>query len=253
MQHTRRRTGGSPSENTDIFPSMATPGAMRSSYGRFLQARPTLSTLALGRNQTPSASFSTTAPLCKRRRKARKTNRDMNPARGVSSIYRSGPREPLSMSDIPLPRPVDFKPEVKVDENHGLWGFFPAPGKLLYTPEETEKHGRAWKVEELRKKSWEDLHALWWKCCRERNMIATSQLELERAELGFGRRELENRDEEVSPLLRCLEAYGKCGTQLTLHLDRSERLWVRFDMPSRNDITRGRMLRKWHARTPRSI
>jgi len=101
------------------------------------------------------------------------------------------------MSDMPLPRPVDFKPEVKVDENHGLWGFFPAPGKLLYTPEETEKHGRAWKVEELRKKSWEDLHALWWKCCRERNMIATSQLELERTELGFGRRELENRDEEV--------------------------------------------------------
>lgn len=179
---------------------MASPSALRPLYGRILLPQTSLSALALGRNQTPAAAaaFTTSAPLCKRKGKVRGTNRDMNPGRGVSSIYRSGPREPLSMSDVPLPRPVDFKPEVKLDENHGLWGFFPAPGKLLYTPEETEKHGRAWKMEELRKKSWEDLHALWWKCCRERNMIATSQVELERSELGFGKRELENRDEEVS-------------------------------------------------------
>ena len=176
---------------------MASPGALRPSYGRLLQPKHSLSALALGRNQTQAAAFSTSAPLCKRRAKVRGTNRDMNPGRGVSSIYRSGPREPLSMSDIPLPRPVDFKPEIKVDEKHGLWGFFPAPGKLVYTPEEAEKHGRAWKLEELRRKSWEDLHALWWKCCRERNMLATSLVELERSELGFGKRELELRDEEV--------------------------------------------------------
>lgn len=176
---------------------MASPGALRPSYGRLLQPKHSLSALALGRNQTQAAAFSTSAPLCKRRAKVRGTNRDMNPGRGVSSIYRSGPREPLSMSDIPLPRPVDFKPEIKVDEKHGLWGFFPAPGKLVYTPEEAEKHGRAWKLEELRRKSWEDLHALWWSCCRERNMLATSLVELERSELGFGKRELELRDEEV--------------------------------------------------------
>lgn len=104
------------------------------------------------------------------------------------------------MSNIPLPRPRDFKPAVKVSDDHGLWGFFPSPGKLLLTPEETEKHGRSWTVEELRKKSWEDLYSLWWVCCRERNMIATSRAELSRSKLGFGDRELDTRDVTV-----CLE------------------------------------------------
>lgn len=116
------------------------------------------------------------------------------------------------MSNIPLPKPREFKPKVQVDENHGLWGFFPEPGKLVMTPKETEEHGRAWTVEELRKKSWEDLHALWWTCCKERNMLATAKVELARGKLGFGDRELDTRDEEVmvsplnsnSPFMECI-------------------------------------------------
>ncbi|PHH59233.1 hypothetical protein CDD81_3551 [Ophiocordyceps australis] len=101
------------------------------------------------------------------------------------------------MSNIKLPEAHNFQPEAKVDHNHGLWGFFPAPGKLLMTPEETEKHGRAWTMEELRKKSWGDLHSLWWICCKERNMLSTSMMTLEKTELGFGEDELMHRDNEV--------------------------------------------------------
>ncbi|KAK1256057.1 hypothetical protein MKX07_008316 [Trichoderma sp. CBMAI-0711] len=148
---------------------------------------------------TRAATFSTTAPRCKRKTK------DGNKRRGVSSLYGSGPREPLSVSDAPLPKPVEFKPKIEVDESHGLWGFFPAPGKLLLTPKETEEHGRAWTVEELRRKSWEDLHALWWKCCKERNMLATAREELLRGKFGFGEREIGTRDDEVTKTMRAIK------------------------------------------------
>lgn len=109
------------------------------------------------------------------------------------------------MSNVPLPKPREFRPKIQLDESHGLWGFFPAPGKLMMTPNETEEYGRAWTVEELRKKSWDDLHSLWWACCRERNMLATSKAELLRGKLGFGEREIEARDQEVTTTMRAIK------------------------------------------------
>jgi large subunit ribosomal protein L47 len=173
---------------------MANSSVIRLPLGRLVrlgEARPASSFQLPQAAATKAASFSTTSAQCKRK------TRDANRNRGVSSLYRSGPREPLSVSGEPLPVPKIRKPEVKTDEDHGLWGFFQKKGVLMNTPLEDSKHGRAWTAEELRKKDWEDLHALWWVCCKERNRIATADLERTRSKLGFGEFESAQRDEQV--------------------------------------------------------
>lgn len=58
--------------------------------------------------------------------------------------------------------------------------------------------GRSWGIQELRERSWEDLHALWHVCVRERNRIATSDLERTRLRAGYGDYESQERDKVVS-------------------------------------------------------
>ncbi|EEY18268.1 50S ribosomal protein L4 [Verticillium alfalfae VaMs.102] len=148
---------------------MANANTLRPSIGRLatrVTITPTRAVTAQFLSST-AAPFSTSTAQCKRK------TRDNNRLRGVSALRRTGPREPLSVSWDELPKPVDFKPRIDTDADHGLWGFFSAEGKLMNQPKEDEAHGRAWTVKELREKGWEDLHALWWSCCRERNRIAT--------------------------------------------------------------------------------
>ncbi|TLD21505.1 hypothetical protein PspLS_08996 [Pyricularia sp. CBS 133598] len=107
-----------------------------------------------------------------------RTTRDNNRLRGQSTIHRSGIRRPLSVSDEEIPQPVQEEGvgkmrEEDTDPDHGLWGFF-YDKQLVATPQQLSAHGRSWTVQELRGKSWEDLHALWWTCCRERNRIVTA-------------------------------------------------------------------------------
>ena len=84
------------------------------------------------------SQFSTSHSLRQRRR------RDGNPNRGVSALRRTGLRHPIGMSKEPLPVPVldpKKRSKVKVDENHGLWGFFNKDRTALSTPEQDAAYG----------------------------------------------------------------------------------------------------------------
>ncbi|CAG7921653.1 unnamed protein product [Penicillium olsonii] len=146
-----------------------------------------------------SSSFSSTAPVG-----GRNPRRDRSKNRGVSAIHRTGPRYPLVASRWPLPKPVS--PEAlqrrETNPNHGLWAFFPPTRESLPLPEYDNAHGRSWGIQELRERSWEDLHALWHVCVRERNRIMTSDLERTRVRAGYGDYESQERDKVIKSTMK---------------------------------------------------
>jgi large subunit ribosomal protein L47 len=177
-------------------PSMGTLGRISSSY-----SSSSSTTISGPLRLTQTASLSTTAALLKRHKyPGARDNKDYSKKRGESAIRRTGTRWRLSMSDEPLPRPVprDQLPAIETDPDHGLWDFFHNRTIVVNPPEEDTKHGRSWSVEELRHKSWDDLHRLWWVCVKERNRIATANWERNKSKLGFGENESMKRDFEVS-------------------------------------------------------
>ncbi len=151
------------------------------------------------------SSFSTTSNLSVRAVK----KRDGNTRRGESALRRTGTKYPNGMSKQPLPQPV-LDPDRKIDNdpNHGLWEFFNKEREALTKPVKPAENGkqsgmpppigRAWTVEELRHKSWEDLHSLWYICCKERNRLATELKERKRLYVKVGDLGARKRDLTVS-------------------------------------------------------
>ncbi|KIK52047.1 hypothetical protein GYMLUDRAFT_208245 [Collybiopsis luxurians FD-317 M1] len=107
----------------------------------------------------------------------------------------TGPNGANTETNSKVVAPVRLGNRVPVREDHGLYAFFrkkePAPGQTLVgeaqyetlggTPNMEAIHsGRSWKASELRLKSFEDLHVLWYILLRERNLLATQQEEVRR-------------------------------------------------------------------------
>lgn len=146
-----------------------------------------------------SAPFSSTSSQQKRARK------DGNLYRGVSALYRSGLNKGLHrhnwVTEYPLPKPVldpARRTQMATDPEHGLWDFFPPNKTLMATPAEMNAHGRAWSVQELRVKDWDDLHRLWWVCIKERNRLYTYEVERKRLGGMYGDYESQKRMKVVS-------------------------------------------------------
>ncbi|KAF2149960.1 MRP-L47-domain-containing protein [Myriangium duriaei CBS 260.36] len=136
--------------------------------------------------------------------------RETNKQRGLSALRRTGLRkgQTLSVKLENLPKPVldpSKRSEVEIDPDHGLWKFFNPDRTSIATPEYNNAFGRAWTVQELRQKSWEDLHKLWWVCTYERNRIATEEAERERTNAGYGEAEAHSRSEEIKLTMRAIK------------------------------------------------
>lgn len=185
--------------NTSIRPAI---GRLINSAGNQYAANSSVLAVLSART-TQSCPFSSTPE-----RSMRRPRRDNNRLRGLSSIYRSGPRFRMNIGKQEVPKPADFKPKVDVDPEHGLWDFFYSKEALLLTPTEDAEHGRGWTVEELRHKSWDDLHKLWWVCVKEQNRVATARKEKSRLKLQTGEDETAERLAEVRIFCALTDSIG---------------------------------------------
>ncbi|CAE6489866.1 unnamed protein product [Rhizoctonia solani] len=111
------------------------------------------------------------------------------PARKPSAKQRAIPPRVFPRAETPSGH---LRPDLKVetDANHGLYGFFRAVRDEVSGVPEYEtivpRHrvndysGRPWLASELRRKSFKDLHTLWYVLARERNLLATQAAEARR-------------------------------------------------------------------------
>lgn len=74
--------------------------------------------------------------------------------------------------DLEVTAPVPpLASNLKCPDDHPLWSFF-WNKKFMREPSDLDQNSRSWSIPELRRKSFEDLHSLWYICLKERNVLA---------------------------------------------------------------------------------
>ncbi|BGO95612.1 hypothetical protein NBRC10512_006780 [Rhodotorula toruloides] len=137
-------------------------------------ARPALPSALVSSSSPSPRLLHTTAPAharAKPRAASGKPKRDVT-LYGRSEIHRA----PLSRDQWPKREETDTS-------NHPLWRFFHDQVALEVPDKAKDMSGRAWKTEELRIKSFEDLHKLWYILLRERNVLLTQKEEARRVRI----------------------------------------------------------------------
>ncbi|KAF2763004.1 MRP-L47-domain-containing protein [Pseudovirgaria hyperparasitica] len=136
--------------------------------------------------------------------------RENNKLRGMSALRSTGLNgKRLSVEKELrgiLPVPVEPKKdrylkhninEEGVNPNHPLWGFFNPAKTFSAKPHEDHAHGNPWHPDQLRIKSFDDMHKIWWMCVKDLNRMATEEGERLRLNLQFGDKEMRERQIHV--------------------------------------------------------